>query len=453
MTDLPEPSLDHVPARDWIETHAEPFVVIDAKYTIVAANAAYALAYGADSADLIGRKCHAVSHRSEVPCHENGENCPHARVFATGQPTQVDHVHFDVVGQADRVRLSARPLRLADGSLVMTESVRRLEAEDHASAPEMIGTSAAFNEMMAQLIDAAASDLPALLTGETGVGKELAASFIHERSSQRTGQLVVIDCTAIPETLFEAELFGHERGAFTGPSARRVGLVEAAEHGTLFLDELGELPLALQAKLLRFIEHGEFRRLGANEVRHVSCRIIAATNQALAERVEAGLFRRDLFHRLAGIEIALPPLRERGDDCLLIAQAMLRRLPAPQRGLGFTPAALRALRVHRFAGNVRELSHRVRRGAQRAGTGWITPEHLGLTAAGTVSAGTIETTPAPTWSAADEGAVLSMRGPQALGSSIRSLCACGVPRREVAHRLGISERTVYRHLARSSDPA
>ena len=441
--------LDHVPAQAWIETHVEPFVVIDSQYTIVLANAAYAQAYGADPTALIGRKCHSVSHRSDVPCHENGENCPHRRVFASGRPTQVDHVHFDALGRAERVRLSARPLRLADGSLMMTESVRRLQADDPLTAPELVGTSAPFNAMLSQLIDAAASDLPALLVGETGVGKELAARFIHSHSAQCAGELVVLDCTAIPESLFEAELFGHERGAFTGPSSRRIGLVETAANGTLFLDELGELPLALQAKLLRFIEHGEFRRLGANEVRHVACRIVAATNQPLVDRVETGQFRRDLYHRVAGIEIALPPLRERGDDCLLIAQALLQRLPALQRSAGFAPEALEVLRSHRFDGNVRELGHLVRRAAQRAGPGWIMPAHLGL-AAETRGAASPRQVIAETALPLD-GSPLTRRGPQLLASHIRSLCGCGMPRREVAQRLGVSERTVYRHLARTAD--
>jgi DNA-binding NtrC family response regulator len=351
--------------------------------------------------------------------------------------------------------------------------VRRLSAEEPAGAPEMVGASEAFNAMLAQLIDASASEMPTLLTGETGVGKELAARFIHAHSAQCGGALVVLDCTAIPETLFEAELFGHERGAFTGPLARRIGLVEAAENGTLFLDELGELPLPLQAKLLRFIEHGEFRRLGANEVRQVSCRIVAATNQDLIQRVEAGLFRRDLYHRLAGIEIRLPPLRERGDDFSLIAQAQLQRLPLHQRCTGFTPEAVQRMRALRFGGNIRELSHLVRRASQRAGAGWITPAHLGLDATSNAGADPTPTLPRglqpsasqmPPWPAVDtqlmaatyprsggDGVPLGPHAPQVLGAHIRSLCACGVPRREVAQRLGVSERTVYRHLARDAD--
>ena len=443
-----------IPTQSWVETHEEPFVVIDGDYTIVAANTAYARAYGADSSALVGRKCHVVSHRSDVPCHENGENCPHRRVFASGQPTEVDHVHFDVVGRADRVRLSARPLRMIDGHLLMTESVRRLQADDVSGAGEMIGASPAFNALLAQLADAAASDLPALLTGETGVGKELAARFIHAHSAQCAGPLVVLDCTAVPESLFEAEMFGHEKGAFTGPSARRVGLVEAAEGGTLFLDELGELPPTLQAKLLRFIEHGEFRRLGANELRRVSCRIVAATNQPLAELARAGRFRRDLYHRLAGMEILVPPLRERGDDGLLIAQALLQRLPAVQRSAGFRPESLAALRGHVFGGNVRELSHLVRRAAQRAGHGWIGPEHLDLRGAAPVMTARLRVLPTldgltgaePAGAAESDEA--TRHSPARLASHIRSLCNCGVPRREVAQRLGVSERTVYRHLAR-----
>ncbi|MGE0803438.1 MAG: sigma 54-interacting transcriptional regulator [Lautropia sp.] len=459
-----DPRIAAIGSRHWLETHAEPFVLIDADYTIVAANRAYARAYGTSPEAIVGRKCHQVSHRSEEPCHHHGENCPHRTVFAAGEPTQVVHVHYDAHGNAERVRLTARPLPLADGGLLMSESVEQLQPLEPADAALMIGATPAYERLTARLLDAAASDLPLLLTGETGVGKEVSARFVHAQSPRSRAPLVVIDCTAIPEALFESELFGHEKGAFTGPSARRIGLAEEADGGTLFFDEIGELPGAIQAKLLRFIETGEYRRLGSNQTRRVDCRVIAATNRPLEDAAAVPGFRRDLYYRLAGIEVRVPPLRERRADVPRIAAVLLhehqRRTGCP----GLSDAAQQALQAYDYPGNIRELRHRVLRAAQRAGAARIEVTHLALDpppAAAPASipggrdaearepdADALAAAGAGAADSADAGSVATGRGGASLAERIAALCDRGLSRRAVAARLAISERTVYRHLAR-----
>jgi two-component system NtrC family response regulator len=227
----------------------------------------------------------------------------------------------------------------------------------------------------------APSDVPVLILGESGTGKEVVARAIHRRSPRREGPFIPINCGAIPENLLESELFGHERGAFTGAHIQRKGRIEMAEGGTLFLDELGELPLPLQVKLLRYLQEQTIERIGGREVIPVNARVIAATNVDLRKAMEEGKFREDLYYRVAVVVIQLPPLRDRGDDIVLLARTFLRRFaaevkrtPAPQ----FTSAALRALQRHDWPGNVRELENRIRRAVIMAEGRAITPEDLEL---------------------------------------------------------------------------
>jgi len=209
----------------------------------------------------------------------------------------------------------------------------------------------------------AGTNAPVLLLGESGTGKELAALAIHERSPRKDKSFVAINCNGIPENLLESELFGHEKGSFTGAHAQRKGLIENAADGTLFLDEIGELPPPIQVKLLRFLQEQRFQRVGGRQEIQIDTRVIAATNADLKQTISEGKFREDLYFRLAVVVIMLPPLRDRGDDVALLARDFLQRYAAQnnKKSLAFSPDALRALYRHNWPGNVRELQNRVKR--------------------------------------------------------------------------------------------
>jgi transcriptional regulator with GAF, ATPase, and Fis domain len=251
-----------------------------------------------------------------------------------------------------------------------SEAWRRLATRPHDSVgpPRLVGESPPFLAALETARRAAASDAPVLLLGETGTGKELVARLVHRESPRRASAFVAINCAALPEALLESELFGHERGAFTGADRRRRGLFELAHRGTLFLDEVGEMPPPLQAKLLRVLETGELRRVGSEAVIRVSARVVAATNRDLAEAVDAGGFREDLYFRLAVLTLPLPPLRRRPGDARLLARAFVselaHRLRRPQ--LTVTDDALDAIARHAWPGNVRELRNAIERAAALA---------------------------------------------------------------------------------------
>jgi two-component system NtrC family response regulator len=246
---------------------------------------------------------------------------------------------------------------------------------------EMVGTSPAISAVFDLVRKVATTEMPVLITGETGTGKELTAQAIHERSRRKQSPFVPINCGAIPETLLESELFGHERGAFTGAVQQKKGRLEAAAAGTLFLDEVGDLLPSLQVKLLRFLQKGTFERVGGHETLHVDARVIAATNVDLKAAIDKNLFREDLYYRLGVMHIHLPPLRERGEDTLLMAMLFLKQAAALHRKpiRGYTPDALNALRSYPWPGNVRELSNRVRRAVVMAEGAEITTQDLDLT--------------------------------------------------------------------------
>ncbi len=201
----------------------------------------------------------------------------------------------------------------------------------------------------------APSSLPVLLLGESGTGKEMFARAVHEASSRASGPFVVVDCSGLTESLFESELFGYEKGAFTGAITRKPGLVETADGGTLFLDEMGDVPLSMQVKLLRLIESGTYRRVGSVETRQADFRLVAATHKPLEQMVSGGLFRQDLYFRIAAFPIHLPALRERLDDLPLLAESILQRGGGPTDQLHLSAEALARMRAYHWPGNIREL--------------------------------------------------------------------------------------------------
>ena len=246
---------------------------------------------------------------------------------------------------------------------------------------EMVGTSPSMRQVFDMVRRVSTTDMPVLITGETGTGKELTAKAIHERSERKKGPFVPINCGAIPETLLESELYGHERGAFTGALQLKKGKLEAAAGGTLFLDEVGDLLPSLQVKLLRFLQEGTFERVGGQQTLQLNIRVITATNVDLQAAICKNAFREDLYYRLGMLHIHLPPLRERGEDTLLMAMVFLKRAAASSHGKirGYSREAIETIQSYHWPGNVRELGNRVRRAVVMAEGPEITPQDLGLT--------------------------------------------------------------------------
>jgi two-component system NtrC family response regulator len=245
---------------------------------------------------------------------------------------------------------------------------------------DMLGTSSPMQGVFAFIRKVATTQAPVLLLGESGTGKEMAALAIHRRSTRKEGPFIPINCNAIPENLLESELFGHEKGAFTGAHIQRNGLVETAAGGTLFLDEIGELPPNIQVKLLRFLQEQRFQRVGGRKEIVSDARVIAATNTDLKDAITHGKFREDLYFRLAVVVIKLPPLRERGDDAVLLGREFLQKfaIEVGKTNVTFAPSALRAVNSHGWPGNVRELQNRVKRAVIMADSKRITDRDLEL---------------------------------------------------------------------------
>lgn len=255
----------------------------------------------------------------------------------------------------------------------------RTEATPTTTTVKLLGASKAKQSVEEDIDCAARSDAKVLITGESGVGKEVVARLIHERSARYHRAFVALNCAGLPDSLLESELFGHERGAFTGADRNRVGLLEVANHGTLLLDEVGEMSMRMQALLLRFLETGEIQRLGARAVeRKVNVRVLAATNLNLMERVRKGAFRSDLYYRLNVIHISIPPLRERREDVPIMLAYFLRRqsqrlgLPVPE----LPPAVTTHLLEYNWPGNVRELKNILERLIVRSQSGTVTVSEL-----------------------------------------------------------------------------
>lgn len=314
---------------------------------------------------------------------------PHTRVIVITEHTEKENaVRAVALGAID---FCAKPVDLQVLQIILSHTFKiqeleqanlRLQHQEYKSGSlcGMIGISPPMNKVFELIRLAAANDYPVLITGKTGTGKEMTAKAIHRLSSRAEKPLVTINCGAIPENLLESELFGHEKGSFTGAATRQIGRFEQADQGTIFLDEIGELPLSLQVKLLRFLQESTIERLGGTQTITLNVRIIAATNINLEDAVKEGTFREDLFYRLNVLKLRLPDLKERQEDILLLAHNFLieesQRLGRKQPS--FLPTTLAAIANHNWPGNVRELQNRIR-GALGTTTGRaLSPVDLGL---------------------------------------------------------------------------
>jgi two-component system NtrC family response regulator len=306
-------------------------------------------------------------------------------------------------------------------------------------ASEILTRSAALEKVLETLEKVAAAKTPVLIEGESGTGKELLAQHLHRLSPRSSRAFVDLNCAAVPAALLESELFGHERGAFTGATSEKPGLVEVADGGTLFLDEVGEMAAEIQSKLLRVLDSGTFYRVGATRKRRADFRLVAATNRDLKAEVDAGRFRKDLFYRIHGVRVVIPPLRERPEDIALLVDHFARALPVPRR---FTPAALEALAAHDWPGNVRELHFAVERAGLLAERETVDVTDLPTEVLGHVARPTpaAPARPAAPVAEADEG-IDEARVRAALEKARWR-------RAEAATILGISPRTLYRWMKR-----
>jgi len=283
-----------------------------------------------------------------------------------------------------------KPVQVEEVSVILRRDLRvhQLESEHRklqAARPqdsfeELIGTSPQMQQVFATIEKVATTDAPVLILGENGTGKELVARALHGRSLRKAGPFVAINCSAIPETLLESELFGYEKGAYTGAHTQRKGRMEMADGGTLFLDEIGDLPPSLQVKLLRFLQEHTIEHIGGRKESAVNTRVIAATNRDIDQAIRDGSFREDLYYRLGVVKMQIPPLRDREGDIVLLATSFVRKYAEENKKkiLGFTKKALTALVNHKFPGNVRELENRIRRAVIMAQSSTIANEDLEL---------------------------------------------------------------------------
>jgi transcriptional regulator with PAS, ATPase and Fis domain len=426
----------------FLEHEAQPMIVLDPDYNILAANTAYQRQFGTVDKPYIGHKCFRVSHHYDVPCDQAGEHCPMRKAFELKGPDRVLHIHHTPRGP-EHVDVELRPI--LDARREVVAYVERLATVRSASARPssdgLVGRAPAFNTALSSVQRVAPSMLPVLLLGESGTGKELFARAVHEASPRANGPFVVVDCSGLTETLFESELFGYEKGAFTGANARKPGLVETAKGGTLFLDEMGDVPLSMQVKLLRLIESGTFRRVGSIESQQADFRLVAATHKPLQQMVADGRFRQDLYYRISAFPIHLPPLRERADDIPMLVDSFLQRGGPAKHRISVDAQAMARLQAHVWPGNIRELRNVLDRARLFADDGIVRVEHLPESLSG--DGPHPVAIPAP--ALAPAGTV--GRGGEISDADLRRLAETSrCTRKELARQAGLSERTLYRRL-------
>ncbi|WP_412973293.1 sigma-54 interaction domain-containing protein [Glaciecola sp. MF2-115] len=415
-----------------INSVERPAIFIDTQYTILAVNKAYRDTY--ENEVMIGKsRCFEISHGHTSPCDKHGEECPIQSCIQTDRASSVVHIHNTERGKT-YCDILMRPIKDADGiTMGFLEILDRIKfASADSETNKMIGASEPFKAMLTKINRAAKSEIAVLLHGETGTGKELVAKALHESSRRAEKPFVVIECTGLNENLFESELFGHEKGAFTGATHAKRGLIDVAIGGTVFFDEIADVPLSMQVKLLRLLETQCYRTVGGLKQRKADFRLICASHKNLLELVDAGQFRKDLYYRIAGFPISLPPLSERRDD---IASLVLHFLKQSElRHKKFSKAALKRVSEYDFPGNIRELKNIVEQAALLANEDIIEvqdlPEQIFI----------------PTSNSNDSKRdVLSLD--EAEANYLKRLCdAREFNIEELAGKLNVSTRTLYRKL-------
>jgi len=356
-----------------LDSYEHPAILVTPDYRIMATNDRYRDAFGEIDTRNGPARCYRVSHNFDRPCDQAGEDCPLAAAASSGQRERVLHIHQTPRGE-EHVDVEMLPILDEQGALVyFVELLKPVSIAGAGSGDQpMVGASPAFNRMLSLIARVGPTNAAVLLQGESGSGKELAARALHQASLRNTKALVTLECAGLSEALFESELFGHVKGAFTGANYTRQGLAEAAHGGTLFLDEVGDIPLPLQVKLLRLIETGTYRPVGSTQVKQADFRLVCATHRNLEQMVEEGTFRQDLYYRINVFPIHLPSLAERIEDLPLLARTILKDAQG-QGGKTFhlTESALALLKEHRYRGNIRELRNILSRATVLANTNVI----------------------------------------------------------------------------------
>ncbi|NKB35076.1 MAG: AAA domain-containing protein [Pseudomonadales bacterium] len=419
-----------------------PAILVSADYKILATNSDYRAAFGDINLDQ-QPSCYQVSHGYDQPCDKSGEDCPLGAARESGHKERVLHIHQTPNGR-EHVDVEMLPIHDSAGELVyFVELLRPVPlASGTIKEQELVGKSQAFKHMLAKISRVSSSNATVLLLGASGTGKELAARAIHIASERSTKPMVTLECAGLTESLFESELFGHMKGAFTGAHSNKKGLVELADGGTLFLDELGDIPLPLQVKLLRLLETGTFRPVGSEEVRSSDFRLICATHRNLVELVELGEFRSDLYYRINVFPIRLPSLSERREDIPLIGTRLLLQL-TDDKNVEIDQKALELLSKHDYKGNIRELRNILNRAVVLSDEGTINANIILQCLEDELQPASddfhaIETAEKNQWPSLEENETRYLR---------ELLQVFGGDKQRVAKVLGISLRSLYRKLA------
>ncbi|WP_289029642.1 sigma-54-dependent Fis family transcriptional regulator [uncultured Paraglaciecola sp.] len=360
--------------QSMISAIENPAIFINTEYKILAVNQAYRDTY--DIQVTLGNShCYEISHQHQQPCEKHGEECPMQQCMKTGRTSSVVHIHNTERGKT-YCDILMKPIKDEDGItagfLEILNRINYASAESHAN--RMIGSSAPFKAMLTKINRAAKSEISALLHGETGTGKELVAKALHESSKRADKPFVIIECTGLNDNLFESELFGHEKGAFTGATHVKKGLIEIANGGTVFFDEIADVPLAMQVKLLRLLETQCYRTVGGVKQHKADFRLICASHHNLLDLVQEGRFRKDLYYRIAGFPITLPSLATRHEDIPALARHFLNDSEFCHKT--FSNKALEKLSRYPFPGNIRELKNIVEQSALLANEDMINVEDI-----------------------------------------------------------------------------